>query len=85
MLAWSAVVSDDLMPLADRLKKIGYDGVECFVGAADDPAAYQRFGKHVSRSGPGNDRRHGGVSDTNPVSESCLDARESPGSYQMEH
>ncbi len=48
VLAWSAVVSEDLNPIADRLKEIGYDGVECFVGAADDPAAYQAFGKHVA-------------------------------------
>ncbi len=75
VLAWSAVVSDDLMPLADRLKKIGYDGVECFVGAAEDPAAYQRFGKHVQGLG----MEMTGVTvvspDTNPISESALCGR----------
>ena len=30
-LAWSASVSDDLFPILGRLKKIGYDGVECLV------------------------------------------------------
>ena len=34
-LVWSAVVSDDLFPIIDRLKEIGYDGVECFIGAPD--------------------------------------------------
>ena len=45
-LVWSAVVSDDLFPIADRLKAIGYDGVECFVGSPDEQA-YKRFGHHV--------------------------------------
>jgi len=27
-LVWSAVVSDKLLPVLDRLKEIGYDGVE---------------------------------------------------------
>lgn len=71
MLAWSAVVSDELMPLADRLKKIGYDGVECFVGAADDPAAYQRFGKHVSDLGMGLTAVTVMGVDTNPINESA--------------
>lgn len=45
-MAWTAVVSDELMPIADRLKAIGYDGVECFIGSPD-AAAYKRFGNHV--------------------------------------
>ena len=32
VLAWTAEVSEKLFPIADRLKKIGYDGVECFIG-----------------------------------------------------
>ena len=50
MLVWSAVISDELMPVADRLKNIGYDGVECFLG---DPnkTPYQRFGDHVQKLG----------------------------------
>ena len=71
VLAWSAVVSDDLMPLADRLKKIGYDGIECFVGAAEDPAAYQRFGKHVSDLGMEMTAVTVAGIDTNPISESA--------------
>lgn len=50
VLAWSAVVSDELFPIVDRLKAIGYDGIECFIGAPDK-AAYQRLGDHVRSLG----------------------------------
>jgi len=50
LLAWSAVVSDELFPIVDRLHKIGYDGVECAMDARDK-SAYQRFGKHVHNLG----------------------------------
>jgi D-psicose/D-tagatose/L-ribulose 3-epimerase len=50
VLAWSAVVSDDLKPIIDRLKKIGYDGVEFFVGSPDE-AAYKKIGDHVRSLG----------------------------------
>jgi D-psicose/D-tagatose/L-ribulose 3-epimerase len=50
VLVWSAVVSDELMPIADRLKKIGYDGVECFLGSPDK-TPYQRFGDHAQNLG----------------------------------
>ncbi len=50
VLAWSAVVSDKLMPVADRLKKTGYDGVECLIGSLDK-TAYQRFGDHALNLG----------------------------------
>ncbi|MFC4872325.1 sugar phosphate isomerase/epimerase family protein [Negadavirga shengliensis] len=46
VLAWSAAVSDDLKPVIDRLKKIGYDGVEFFVGSPDE-AAYKNIGDYV--------------------------------------
>lgn len=49
-LVWSAVVSDEQFPIIDRLKEIGYDGVECFIGAPDD-AAYKRFGDHAAGLG----------------------------------
>ena len=50
VLVWSAVVSDELMPIADRLKKIGYDGVECLISSLDK-TAYQRFGDHALNLG----------------------------------
>ena len=49
-LVWSAVVSDDQFPLLDKLKAIGYDGVECFIGAPGDDA-YTRFGQHAQSIG----------------------------------
>ncbi len=49
-LVWSAVVSDDLFPIIDRLKKIGYDGVECLIGSPDEKA-YKRFGDHAHNIG----------------------------------
>ena len=49
-LAWSASVSDDLFPILDRLKKIGYDGVECLVGSPDEKA-YSRLGAYAKNIG----------------------------------
>lgn len=46
VLAWSAGMSEELFPILDRLKKIGYDGVEFFVGAPDD-AMYKKVGEHA--------------------------------------
>jgi D-psicose/D-tagatose/L-ribulose 3-epimerase len=43
VLAWTAAVSDDLFPIVDRLKHIGYDGVEFYLGS-QDTAAYKRMG-----------------------------------------
>jgi D-psicose/D-tagatose/L-ribulose 3-epimerase len=50
VLAWSAAMSDDLKPILDRLKKIGYDGAEFFVGSDDIPA-YKRIGEHCKNIG----------------------------------
>lgn len=46
MLAWSAVVSEDLFPIAEKLKRIGYDGIECFIGSPNEDA-YKRLGDHT--------------------------------------
>ncbi|SOE20187.1 D-psicose/D-tagatose/L-ribulose 3-epimerase [Spirosomataceae bacterium TFI 002] len=45
VLAWSANVSPELFPIIDRIKKIGYDGVEFFVGA-EDIKNYKIVGDH---------------------------------------
>ena len=50
VLAWSAVVSEDLLPIMDRLKKIGYDGVEFFIGAPEEPV-YKKLGDHARTIG----------------------------------
>ena len=49
-MAWSAVVSDELMPIVERLRKTGYDGVECLIGS-EDKEAYLRFGNHAKDLG----------------------------------
>lgn len=50
VLAWSAEISDDLLPILDRLKGIGYDGVEFFVGGADEKAC-RLVGDHCKNIG----------------------------------
>lgn len=50
VLAWTADMSDDLIPILDRLKTIGYDGVEFFVGSPDT-AAYSRIGTYAQQIG----------------------------------
>jgi D-psicose/D-tagatose/L-ribulose 3-epimerase len=50
LLAWSAVVSEEMLPIAERLKKIGYDGIECFLGI-EDKQTYRKFGQEVSDLG----------------------------------
>lgn len=36
VLAWSAEISEALLPILDRLKEIGYDGAEFFIGGTDE-------------------------------------------------
>lgn len=67
-LVWSAGMSDDLFPIIDRLKEIGYDGVECFIGEPD-LAAYQRFGNHAKSIGLETTAVTVVSVDENPVSE----------------
>ncbi|MFP4094792.1 MAG: sugar phosphate isomerase/epimerase family protein [Cyclobacteriaceae bacterium] len=50
VLAWSAVISDELKPIIDRLKDIGYDGVEFLIGSPE-VAAYRRIGAHAKELG----------------------------------
>lgn len=69
VLAWTANVSDQLFPIADRLRKIGYHGVECFIGATD-PAAYRRFGNHARKIGLEASAVFVVGKDTNPVDSS---------------
>lgn len=44
LLVWTAAISDDYFPHIERLKKIGYDGIEICMGQ-QDPAAYKRLKK----------------------------------------
>ncbi len=50
VLAWTAGVSEDLNPIFERLKTIGYDGVELFIGP-DDIAAFQKTGDFIRQTG----------------------------------
>jgi len=50
LLVWTAAVSDEHFPIVDRLKKIGYDGIEICNGH-QDPAAYRRLGAHLRNVG----------------------------------
>lgn len=69
VLAWTAAVSDDLFPVIDRLKDIGYDGVEFYLGAPD-LAAYQRMGDYTKDLGLETTAVMTLGKDDNPVSES---------------
>ncbi len=50
VLAWSAGMSDDLFPIIERLKTIGYDGVEFFVGSPE-VSAYSKVGEFTKSVG----------------------------------
>ena len=67
LLAWSGTVSDYLFPVIDRLKTIGYDGVEFFM-ASQDEQAYRRLGRHIHRLGMAATAVLGVGPDENPVS-----------------
>jgi len=46
ILPWTAGVSAKAFPLLDRLKEIGYDGVEVFIGSPDE-GEYKALAKHA--------------------------------------
>jgi D-psicose/D-tagatose/L-ribulose 3-epimerase len=71
VLAWTADVSDKVFPIADRLRQIGYDGAECFIGSPDD-AAYRRFGDHAHGIGMETTAVTVMGVDTNPVDSSAV-------------
>ena len=50
VLAWSADLSEKLLPIMDRLKQIGYDGVEFFIGSPDEQM-YKKLGEHAANIG----------------------------------
>lgn len=69
-LVWSAVISDGLNPIADKLKELGYDGVEFLVGSPDE-AAYKSLGNHTRQIGLEVTTVFVMGKDENPVSESA--------------
>ena len=50
LLAWSATLKDELMPITERLKSLGYDGVECPMESLDIKV-YTQFHKHLLNVG----------------------------------
>ncbi len=71
VLVWSAAVSDDLFPIVERLKKIGYDGVEFYVGPGDD-APYRRMGDFTRELGMETTSVSTLGADTNPIDASAV-------------
>jgi D-psicose/D-tagatose/L-ribulose 3-epimerase len=69
VLAWTAAVSDDLFPIIDRLKHIGYDGVEFYLGA-QDTTAYKRMGDYTRDLGLETTTVMTMGKEDNPISES---------------
>jgi D-psicose/D-tagatose/L-ribulose 3-epimerase len=70
VLAWTAAVSDDLFPTIDRLKQIGYDGVEFYLGP-QDAESYKRMGNYTKDLGLETTAVMTLGKDENPVSESA--------------
>lgn len=70
VLAWSANVSEDLIPIIERLKNIGYDGVEFFVGGADEKAS-KSVGNYAKTLGLGVTTVTVVNPETNPINESA--------------
>lgn len=70
VLAWSANVSEDLFPIIERLKTIGYDGVEYFVGGAEEKAA-KSVGKRSKELGLGVTTVTVVSPEANPIDESA--------------
>jgi D-psicose/D-tagatose/L-ribulose 3-epimerase len=69
LLVWSGGLPESFLPVTERLKKIGYDGIEVFM-AETDKNAYSRLGKHLTSIGLEATCVLGVGPDENPVSES---------------
>ncbi|MDQ8182037.1 sugar phosphate isomerase/epimerase family protein [Pelagicoccus sp. SDUM812005] len=67
LLNWTASVTEEHFPIIDRLKEIGYDGIEIFTGS-QDPSDYQKLGAHLRELGMGITCVTVLGEDTNPVS-----------------
>jgi len=70
VLVWSANISDDLKPIIERLRSIGYDGVEFLIGSPDIPA-YKSIGDYSREIGLEATTVFVVGKDENPVSESA--------------
>ncbi len=70
LLVWTAAISERMNPIADRLKAIGYDGVECFIDT-QDVSVYQKFGAYIKGLGLQSTCVTVVGPDANPASESA--------------
>jgi D-psicose/D-tagatose/L-ribulose 3-epimerase len=70
VLAWAAGMPDKLLPITEKIKAIGYDGVE-FALDTQPTAVYRRFGEHLRGLGLASTCVMVVGPDENPVSESA--------------
>lgn len=68
-MVWSGGLPETFLPITERLKKIGYDGIECFMEERDI-ASYKRLGDHLRNIGLEATCVLGVGPDENPISES---------------
>jgi len=71
LLVWSGGLPDSFLSITERLKKIGYDGIEVFM-AEQDKKAYSRLGNHLRSIGLEATCVLGVGPDENPISDSKL-------------
>ena len=71
LLVWTAAISEKMNPMVERLKTIGYDGIECFIDN-QDVAVYKQFGDHLSQLELGRTCVTVVGPDENPASDSIL-------------
>ena len=50
LLVWSGGLPESFQPITEKLKVLGYDGIECFMEERDK-ASYKRFGDHLQSIG----------------------------------
>ena len=69
LLVWSGGLPESFLPITDRLKQLGYDGIECFMEERNQDA-YKQFGNHLRTIGLEATCVLGLGPDENPISES---------------
>lgn len=69
LLVWSGGLPDSFIPVTEKLKGIGYDGIECFMEERDK-AVYKKFGDHLRNIGLEATCVLGVGPDENPISDS---------------
>ena len=70
LLVWSGGIPDTFWSITERLKNIGYDGIECFMEERN-VSVYKKFGDHLRSTGLEATCVLGVGPDENPVSESA--------------